>query len=147
MKKFSTTIKRKWWNEKMKDHDQDGYFWEWKEETKHWVNRIDMWQYSLEWPKDGVFLVGSEPHRVKIYQCVKLTKWEATVYCKNAKKYVGEMKTDIVYGLKCKLDTSGFTTDNKRICDSPDGSSELPNGNSAYPQDVMPNKLIRQERE
>ena len=56
MKKFSTTIKRKWLKEKISDLMIGGYFIEYKDEKPFWDNRI----CDLEFPTKAVFLCGME---------------------------------------------------------------------------------------
>ena len=46
----------------MEDHEEFGYFWEYKEPSLHWKKRLN----GLKPPCDGVFLVGSKPNYVRI---------------------------------------------------------------------------------
>lgn len=92
-KKFTTTIKRKHWQLKLKDVEINGFFWEYKNKIDHWDKRIN----GLEPPCDGVFLVGKEEHRVRIVEVKEFRLSEVPWYC------LEEIHTEISYGLKCEL--------------------------------------------
>jgi len=66
---FSTTIKRKYWDMKMEDEALHGYFIEYKRDTWFWRKRLfPLCHIQKEmFPFRGVFLVGSTPHRVRVY--------------------------------------------------------------------------------
>ena len=67
-KKFSTTIKQMYWTMKMEDCQRQGYFYEFKENNKHWARRLrDLQKHT---PTSGTFLVGSEPHKVTVTDIV-----------------------------------------------------------------------------
>lgn len=62
-KAFTTTIKRVWFEEKMKDARLNaGLFEEYKDETEHWNKRIG----GLDPPCPGVYLIGSEVFRFTV---------------------------------------------------------------------------------
>lgn len=65
---FSTTIKKKYWNMKMNDFDESGYFYEYKEDSDFWEKRMRTLRIELrkKGEVDGVFLVGNVVYRVKI---------------------------------------------------------------------------------
>ena len=69
---FSTTIKKEWWNKKMQQYEQKGYFYEYKEYKPYWNKRIE----NLKLPADAVFLVGSVPHRAKITRIVRTKMYD-----------------------------------------------------------------------
>jgi len=56
--KFSTTIKRGYWEEKLESVKEKGYFYEYKADTPFWHKRISNLKNNL--PVEGVFLIGSE---------------------------------------------------------------------------------------
>jgi len=92
-KKFTTTIKRKHWQRKLKEAQENGHFWEYKNKIDHWDKRID----GLEPPCDGVFLVGKEEHRAHIIEIKEFKSSDIPWYC------LEEIDTDTCYGLKCEL--------------------------------------------
>lgn len=59
---FSTTINRKYWDLKMEDLAEFGYFYEHKSEVPYWRARLD----NLQTPCAAVFLVGREVHRLEV---------------------------------------------------------------------------------
>lgn len=60
--KFSTTIKRKYWLEKMEMVKLFGYFIEYKDTSPFWNKRIS----KLDLPCEGVFLVGRRVYRTRV---------------------------------------------------------------------------------
>lgn len=90
--KFSTTIKKKYWDMKMEDLEEKGHFYEYKVKSPYWETRIN----RLKVPCDGVFLVGSEPHRVRI---VEITEAKTAHI---PERYAdGLINTEYCYILKC----------------------------------------------
>ena len=92
-KKFTTTIKKKYWNMKMEDEKRLGYFWEYKQQSEFWMKRIS----NLAPPCEGVFLVGSELHRVIVTEIREFR----TDHIRQ--DYEGPVKTPVCYGLKCVM--------------------------------------------
>lgn len=66
-KKFSTTIKKKYWEQKMEQVKELGYFYEYKQDSKFWRKRFN----KLIVPCDGTFLVGSVVHRVEVIEVIR----------------------------------------------------------------------------
>ena len=93
--KFSTTIKRKYWKEKLESVKRKGYFYEYKADTPFWHKRISKLKDNL--PAEGVFLVGSEVKRVIITEVLR-----AHVY-HIPEKYKDMFNTKYVWVLKCWL--------------------------------------------
>jgi len=72
---FTTTIMRAYWNMKMKDAklDRGGLFIEYKEPSEYWNKRLHVWRGDeAESEKNGIFLVGSEVHRVEVVWISKM---------------------------------------------------------------------------
>jgi len=91
--KFSTTIKREYWEEKLESVKEKGYFYEYKADTPFWHKRISKLKDNL--PVEGVFLIGSEVKRVVITEILR-----AHVY-HIPEKYEDMFHTDYVWVLKC----------------------------------------------
>ena len=118
---FSTTIKKEWWDKKMQQYEQKGYFYEYKEHKPFWNKRIE----NLKLPADAVFLVGSVPHRAKIIEITCITMFDAPIeiiafflFSTIHKQTAEEFKNSKVWVLKCE-DVSGerevYTSDEKEI--------------------------------
>jgi len=95
---ISTTIKREWWNEKMKDADNctdqaRRLFMEYKENTPFWNKRLSRQGV----PCDGVFLVGCEVHRVKVVTINLINIMRVP------NKYRGVMNTPDVWEIVCEV--------------------------------------------
>jgi hypothetical protein len=90
---FTTTITRENWEKKVKHFELFKYFFEYKEMSKHWNDRIP----DLKLPCPGVFLVGREIHRVEVL--ARLTV-ETQLLSKDDKRYI---RTDNCYALKCRI--------------------------------------------
>ena len=111
MRKISTTIKKIFYEMKLQDLKQDGYFIEYKDDKPFWKIRIDNLLKEFDLRTYGflgelpeiVFLVGNVPHRFKI----------ETIFYTNdiPKKYKSALQTEYVYALKCvSLETPGKAT-------------------------------------
>lgn len=98
---ISTTITKAFFEMKMKDLEQNGFFFEYKEDKPFWKKRLDnlLKKYDLraygflgESP-EIVFLVGNEPHRFKI---------DNISYTHNIpERYASAIKTEFAYAIKC----------------------------------------------
>jgi len=93
--KFSTTIKREYWEEKLESMKEKCYFYEYKADTPFWHKRLSKLKDNL--PAEGVFLVGSEVKKVVIIEILKVH------VCQIPKKYENMFNTDYVWVLKCWL--------------------------------------------
>jgi len=93
--KFSTTIKREYWEEKLESVKEKGYFYEYKADTPFWHKRLSKLRENL--PAEGVFLVGSEVKRVVITEILKVHVNQIP------EKYKDMFNTDYVWVLKCLL--------------------------------------------
>lgn len=93
--KFSTTIKREYWEEKLESVKQRGYFYEYKADTPFWHKRLSKLRDNL--PAEGVFLVGSEVKRVVITENLRVHIHHIP------EKYKSMFNTDYVWRLKCRL--------------------------------------------
>lgn len=92
MKQFASTIKQKYWDMKIDDVMEIGYFWEYKNDFEFWRKRLN----DLVTPCDGVLLVGSKPNRIGVIQVKRCIS-------KNIeKKYSdGVITTTFCYAIKC----------------------------------------------
>jgi len=97
--KFSTTIKRKYWKEKLESVKRKGYFYEYKADTPFWHKRLSKLRDNL--PAEGVFLVGSEVKRVVITEILRGHIHQIP------EKYESMFNTDCVWRLKCRLVEGG----------------------------------------
>jgi len=97
--KFSTTIRKKYWKEKLESVKERGYFYEYKADTPFWHKRLSKLQDNL--PVEGVFLIGSEVKRVVITEILR------SPICNIPKKYEDLFDTDYVWILKCFLEENG----------------------------------------
>lgn len=103
---FSTTIKKEWWNKKIQQYEQKGYFYEYKECKPYWNKRIE----KLKLPADAVFLVGAVPYRVKITEILRTKMYHIPddvshfFYLKNldSEQTPEEMMKNLVWVLKCR---------------------------------------------
>ena len=93
--KFSTTIKRRYWEEKLESIKEKRYFYEYKADTPFWHKRISKLKDNL--PAEGVFLVGSEVKRVVITEILRGLVYQIP------EKYKDMFNTDYVWVLKCWL--------------------------------------------
>ena len=97
---FATTIKKKWWNKKMQQYEQKGYFYEYKRYNSYWdvrLSKID----TL--PVDAVFLVGSVPHRASITRICHVSMYNIPVdICKFLMEDANALMSDMVWVLKCE---------------------------------------------
>ncbi|RLC79258.1 MAG: hypothetical protein DRI61_08295 [Chloroflexi bacterium] len=93
--KFSTTIKREYWEEKLESVKERCYFYEYKADTPFWHKRLSKLRDNL--PAEGVFLVGSEVKRVVITEILR------SLACYIPEKYENMFNTDYVWVLKCWL--------------------------------------------
>jgi len=114
---FSTTIKKEWWNKKVQQYKQKGYFYEYKEHKPFWNKRIE----HLKLPADAVFLVGSVPHRAKITKIVRTKMYDIPkdiahfFFKKTPEQTVTEFKDNKVWVLKCENVIERYTTDEKEM--------------------------------
>lgn len=90
---FSTTIKKIYWEEKLKDEVKNGFFYEYKSTTLYWNIRISKLLNNC--PVKGVFLVGNKPYR----RCVVNISIVETASI--PKKYKSVITTKHCYKLKC----------------------------------------------
>jgi len=95
MMKFSTTIKREYWEEKLESVKQKCYFYEYKADTSFWHRRLSKLRENL--PTEGVFLIGSEVKRVVITEILRVHVHQIP------EKYKSMFNTDYVWVLKCWL--------------------------------------------
>jgi len=101
---FSTTIKKEWWNKKMQQYKQKGYFYEYKEYRPYWNKRIE----HLKLPADAVFLVGSGPHRATITEIIRTLMCNAPAdvrhffHSKIPEQTLKEFENSKVWVLKCE---------------------------------------------
>ena len=98
---FSTTIKKEWWNKKMKQYEQKGYFYEYKEYKPYWNKRIE----NLKLPAGAVFLVGSVSHRAKVVEITCTTMYDVPFEIMaffNPEPKVEGIENSNVWVLKCK---------------------------------------------
>lgn len=93
--KFSTTIKKKYWQHKVIDHVDNGYFIEYKNQNQYWNPRIERLMNNL--PCEGVFLVGKNPHRVSILEITEFIPKDIP------ERYRDEISTPMAWALKCQL--------------------------------------------
>ena len=105
MVKFSTTIKRKYWEEKLKSIKEKGYFYEYKADIPFWHKRLSKLKDNL--PAEGIFLVGSEVKRVVITEILRSLVYQIP------EKYKDMFNTDYVWVLKCILGGEGNEKKNK----------------------------------
>ena len=91
-KQFASTIKQKYWDMKIDDVMENGYFWEYKNDIEFWRKRLN----DLVTPCDGVLLVGSNPNRIGVIKVKRC-------FSKNIeKKYSdGVITTTFCYAIKC----------------------------------------------
>ena len=97
--KFSTTIKREYWEEKLESVEQRGYFYEYKADTPFWHKRLSKLRENL--PTEGVFLVGSEVKKVVITEILKVHVNQIPEKYKDIEKYKDMFHTDYVWVLRC----------------------------------------------
>jgi len=104
-RKFSTTIKEKYWKQKMQQYEQKGYFYEYKECKPYWNKRIE----NLKLPADAVFLVGAVPYKAKITEILRAKihhipeEVASFFYLRNyPQREPKDMMTDLVRILKCE---------------------------------------------
>jgi len=95
--KFSTTIKRKYWEEKLESVKTNGYFYEYKADSPFWHKRISKLKDCL--PVEGVFLIGCEVRRVMITEILRLPFNDVP------EKYKSLFDTDYVWILKCFMES------------------------------------------
>ena len=103
---FSTTIKKEWWNKKMQQYEQKGYFYEYKEYKSYWNKRIE----NLKLPADAMFLVGPIPHRAEITEILRTKMYAIPTNVAyffflrgfNHEDDAEEFKNSKVWVLKCK---------------------------------------------
>ena len=113
---FATTIKKEWWNKKMEQYKQKGYFYEYKRCNSYWDVRL---RKINALPVDAVFLVGSVPHRASITQICQVSMYNTPVdICKFLMKDANALMSDMVWVLKCE-NVSGerevYTNEEKEI--------------------------------
>jgi len=103
---FATTIKKEYWNKKMQQYAQKGYFYEYKEHKPYWNKRIE----NSKLPANAVFLVGSVPYRAKITAILRTKMYDIPTdiayffFLKNRdlEQTVEEFKNSKVWVLKCE---------------------------------------------
>ena len=97
---FTTTIKKEWWDKKMEQYKQKGYFYEYKRYKTYWnvrLRKID----AL--PVDAVFLVGSVPHRASITQICHVSMYSIpTDISEFLMEDLNARMSDMVWVLKCE---------------------------------------------
>jgi len=98
---ISTTITKRFFEMKLADLKESGFFFEYKEDKPFWKKRIDtlLKEYDLRVygflgrQTEIVFLVGSVPHRFKI---------DNIFYTDIVpEKYADAISTEYVYAIKC----------------------------------------------
>jgi hypothetical protein len=100
--RLSTTITKKYFEMKMEDFKETGFFIEYKEEKPFWIKRLDSFVYNLTNQDDLdipiVFLVGSKPHRFKVVSLWLVHKDFIP------EKYQSAISTEFAYAIKCVKD-------------------------------------------
>ena len=105
---ISTTIKKIFFDMKMEDLKESGYFIEFKEHKPHWDKRLNKFDSNKgDLTEEIIFLVGNKPHRFKAISIWKVHR--DFVYA----KYAEAIKTEFAYAIKCV------------ICDSDTGIDEM----------------------
>lgn len=104
---ISTTITKNFYNMKMQDLKEHGFFYEYKEAKPFWDKRINkLFPISDDGaikPLDDieiVFLVGNKPHRFKVASF----SYHLHIHDKDStvpERYRSAIKTDYAYGIKC----------------------------------------------
>ncbi len=98
--KFTTTIKRKYWEMKQEDADEYGHFVEYKSMSEYWNKRLskikkkfdrDIEDFDVTYPVDAVFLVGNVVHRRLVCSVRIVSKSEVP------EKYRSAITTDRVW--------------------------------------------------
>jgi len=93
-KKFSTTIKEKYWKEKLRDLELYGFFFEYKNTIPFWNKRIkNIIQCGL--PTKGVFLVGNKSEWVEIIEIFMINREDVP------HKYKEAINTDRCWRIMC----------------------------------------------
>lgn len=92
-KKFTTTIKKKYWDQKMIEHKEKGYFIEYKQDSKYWRKRLN----KITLPTNGVFLVGQKVYKVAVLEIYKRDTKEVFL------DPPPEIPTDKCWCIKCVL--------------------------------------------
>ena len=96
MDKISTTITKKFFEMKMHDLEESGYFMEFKEFKRYWIKRLDDYNSNHDdLNVEIVFLVGAEPHRFKA-----ISIWKV---CRDfiPEEYQSAITTEYAYAIKC----------------------------------------------
>ena len=97
---FTTTIRKEWWNKKIEQYEQKGYFYEYKRYKEFWNVRL---RKINALPVDAVFLVGSVPHRASITRICHVSMYSIPT---NVREFLMEdtnaRMSDMVWVLKCE---------------------------------------------
>ncbi len=93
---ISTPITKKFFDLKMRDLDQSGHFFEFKEDKPFWQKRLgDFDSNHDDLAVEIVFLVGSKPYRFKA-----ISIWKVC-FGFIPKIYQPAIHTDFAYAIKC----------------------------------------------
>ena len=99
-RKFSTTIKKKYWEQKMEQYEQKGYFYEYKRYNSYWDVRL---RKVDALPVDAVFLVGSVPHRASITRICHVSMYDIPTDISDfLMEAINARMSDMVWVLKCE---------------------------------------------
>ena len=90
---FTTTITKRYFEMKLVDLKNLGFFEEYKNYTRFWETRYCNLNYSL--PCNAVFLVGSKVHRFTLIEKKIINK------CEVPEKYYDVISTDKVFVFRC----------------------------------------------
>ncbi len=91
---ITTTIKKIYFDMKMKDLEENGYFIEFKEQSPFWKTRIEkLIPYKNK--TDLILLVGKTPYRFEVIDIFIVHKDFIP------SRYSNAVKTEYVYAIKC----------------------------------------------
>lgn len=102
---ISTTILKKYFDEKMKDLDKSGFFLEFKEVKQYWITRLSKYNSNHDDLNVPImFLIGQ-----KVYKFTAISIW---VVHRDfiPKKYINAITTEFAYCIKC------VRTNDQNIC-------------------------------
>ncbi len=93
---ISTTITRQFFDMKIEDLNESGFFIEFKEFKKFWIKQLDNFNSNKnDLTEEIVFLVGSEPYRFKAISIWKVHREFIP------ERYSTAITTDFAYAIKC----------------------------------------------
>ncbi len=93
---ISTTITKKYFDMKMEDLKESGYFIEFKECKPFWDKRLNMFDSNIDGLNEKiVFLVGSQAHRFKV-----ISIWQVH-HDFIPSRYAAAIHTEFAYAIKC----------------------------------------------